>query len=554
MKDRLSIALAQVNPTVGDVEGNLAKVREARTRAAAERLDLVVFPELVMAGYPPEDLVLKPAFQNEVEQAVLALAGETGDGGPALVIGAPWREEGALYNASLLLDGGGISAARYKYHLPNYGVFDEKRVFHDAPLPEPVDFRGVSLGLLVCEDMWLDDVTEHLHDAGAEILIVSNGSPYESDKEDDRLALAGERVQETGLPLVYVNQIGGQDELVFDGGSFVLGGDGVLAARAPDWVEDLLVTNWRLGGGHRWVCEEGPQADHATGAESIYLALVTGLRDYVNKNRFDGVILGLSGGIDSALSAAVAVDALGSPKVRCVLMPSRYTADESVEDANACAELLGVRLGTIPIGGPVDAFTEALAGEFAEAEPDTTEENIQARTRGLIIMALSNKFGHMALTTGNKSEMSVGYATLYGDMCGGFSVLKDVYKMTVYELARWRNEHMPLNAFGPQGRVIPERILDKPPSAELKPDQTDQDSLPPYKVLDAILGYLVEEDMAVDDIVARGHDRETVARIEHMLYVAEYKRRQSPPGVKITRRGFGRDRRYPITNGFRDAR
>jgi NAD+ synthase len=506
----------------------------------------------MVSGYPPEDLVLKPAFQAATEAAVAALAAETGDGGPALLTGAPWRDDGKLYNASLLLADGEIKALRFKHHLPNYGVFDEKRVFAQGPMPGPIDFRGVRLGVMICEDMWEPDVVECLEETGAEILVVTNGSPFEVDKQDQRLNLAVARVVESGLPLIYVNQCGGQDELVFDGGSFVLNADRSLAARLPDWKPAVLATRWRREA-DGWRCAEAERAPPVDGLAAIYQALVVGLRDYVDKNRFPGVLLGLSGGIDSGLSAAVAVDALGPERVHCVTMPSEHTSDMSRRDAAACVELLGVDSRSVPIAPATEAFAAMLHEAFAAARADATEENIQARARGMILMALSNKFGHMLLTTGNKSEMSVGYATLYGDMAGGYSVLKDVYKTTVYALANWRNQHLPEGGLGPRGRVIPESTITRPPSAELKPDQTDQDTLPPYGELDDILKCLVEGEMALDEITARGHAAATVRKVQAMVYSAEYKRRQAPPGVKITLKSFGRDRRYPITNRFRET-
>jgi NAD+ synthase len=428
MSDSLSIALAQMNPTVGDLDGNAALLRRLRAEAAEKGADLLVGTELCISGYPPEDLVLKPAFVTACRVAVEALAKETADGGPGLLVGAPWREEAdaeRAYNAVLLLDGGQVQGWRAKYDLPNYSVFDEKRVFAPGPLPGPVDFRGVRLGLPVCEDMWEAEVSECLAESGAEILIVINGSPYEMDKDDLRLQLAVQRVTETGLPLVYVNQVGGQDELVFDGASFALDPDCGLAALLPAFEPALAVTRWRRGGDDRWTCEDGPREAPADGLEAVYRALVLGLRDYVDKNRFPGVVLGLSGGIDSALSAAVAVDALGARRVHCVMMPSPYTSRESLEDAAECAALLGARLDEVGIEPAMRAFEAMLAPVFDGTEPDTTEENIQARARGVTLMAISNKQGHMVLSTGNKSEMSVGYATLYGDMCGGFNVLKE---------------------------------------------------------------------------------------------------------------------------------
>ncbi len=536
---------------MGDIPGNRRRVEELRARAAQAGADLVVFPELVIVGYPPEDLVLRPSLQEACEAAVRELAAQTADGGPALLVTSPWRDNGKLYNAALLLEGGKVAAARYKHELPNYGVFDEKRTFAAGPLPGPVPFRGVRLGVMVCEDMWLPDVSECLAETGAEILVVPNGSPYETDKWDTRLNLAVARVVESGLPLIYVNRVGGQDELVFDGGGFVLNADRSMAVRQPEFREDLTLTTWhRRGDG--WICDKGAMAEAYDDLTAIYQAMMLGLRDYVGRNRFPGVVLGLSGGIDSALSAAVAVDALGADKVRCIMLPSKYTSKLSLTDAEACAKALGVSYETIPIAPAVEAFDAMLSPAFKGREPDITEENLQARVRGVTLMAISNKFGHMVLTTGNKSEMSVGYATLYGDMCGGYSVLKDVYKMTVFALSRWRNQQVPDGGLGPKGIVIPESIIVRPPSAELREDQTDQDSLPPYEQLDAILEMLVEKEMPVRDIVALGQPEEIVRRIQHLLYLAEYKRRQAPPGVKITPRGFGRDRRYPITNAFRD--
>ncbi len=550
MTERLTIALAQINPTVGDVVANADLVRGARVEAARLGADLVVFPELAMSGYPPEDLVLKSAFQDAVDQEVRLLAAETADSGPALLVGAPWRDGGKLYNAALLLDGGHIAASIFKHELPNYGVFDEKRVFVAGPCPGPVPFRGYRLGVMICEDMWFSDVAETLQETGAELLVVLNGSPFDCDKPNVRLNHGVARVVETGLPLIYVNQVGGQDELVFDGASFVLGADRSLRLQAASWRTEVLCSQWSRESAGALTCANGYIDSPPDGLEAIYRAMVLGLHDYVEKNRFPGIVLGLSGGIDSAISAAVAVDALGAERVRCVMMPSPYTSADSLEDAAEVARLLGIRLDNIPIGPAMDAFSGMLSGVFQGVKADTTEENVQARARAILLMALSNKFGSMLLTTGNKSEMSVGYATLYGDMCGGYSVLKDVYKTTVFELSRWRNQNRPDGLLGPVGRVMPERVITKPPTAELRPNQKDQDSLPPYDRLDAVLRCLIEEERSVDDAVAHGHDRETVRRIWRMVDRAEYKRRQAPPGVKISHRAFGRDRRYPITNGF----
>src|ERR1700761_4116862 len=549
MVDRFRIALAQLNPVMGDIVGNLKRAREARARAQGS--DVILFSELFIVGYSPEDLVLKPALQEDARAAVAELARDTADGGPAILIGAPWVEEGKLYNAMLLLDGGTIVGKTFKVDLPNYGVFDEKRVFVPGPKPSPLTVRGIRIGVPVCEDIWKPDVIKCL--AGAEILLVPNGSPYECGKEDERLDLIRARVTESGLPLAYLNQVGGQDELVFDGGSIVVNADASLALTTPSWEEKIVLTEWsRTGKG--WSCAKGEIAEEEDRLTAVNNAMVLGLRDYVNKNRFPGVVLGLSGGIDSAISAAVAVDALGADRVRCVMLPSKYTSQDSLDDAEECAKLLGVKYETIQIEGVVDAFTATLHDAFAGKKADTTEENIQSRTRGVILMAISNKFGPMVLTTGNKSEMSVGYATLYGDMCGGYNVLKDVYKTEVFKLSHWRNENAPRGGLGPSGRVIPERIITKPPSAELRENQKDQDSLPPYDVLDGILECLVENEMTFEATCAKGYHPATVKRIEQLLYVSEYKRRQSPPGVKISRKNFGRDRRYPITNAFRDAR
>ena len=552
MTDTLTIALAQLNPTVGDIVGNTRKLREARVTAAELGADLMVASELVLPGYPPEDLVIRSSFQDAVVAAVDELAAETNDDGPGMLIGAFWRENSEVFNAAILIDRGKVQAVRLKHDLPNYGVFDEKRVFAAGPLPGPINFRDVRLGVMVCEDMWTPDVTECLDESGAEILVVLNGSPYSLDKWDERLNLAVARVGEAKLPLIYVNQIGGQDELVFDGGSFVLNADRKLRARCPDWVESIIATKWQCSV-DGWSCDQTNCAAPEDSLASIYSAMILGLRDYVKKNRFPGVLIGLSGGIDSALTAAVAVDALGPDGVHCVMMPSPYTSSESLEDASAAAKAMGCRLDQINIKAAMDAFGTMMAPTFEGLPPDTTEENIQARSRGLILMALSNKTGAMVVSTGNKSEMSVGYATLYGDMCGGFSVLKDVYKTNVFELSRWRNSNVPFNAMGPAVEVIPERIITKPPSAELKPDQTDQDTLPPYDKLDAILACLVEKDMGTVATAQAGHDRTLVERVWRMLLIAEYKRRQAPPGVKITQRSFGRDRRYPITDAFKES-
>ncbi|RWP32978.1 NAD+ synthase [Mesorhizobium sp.] len=573
--DILRIAVAQLNPTVGDVAGNLAKAREARADAARQGADIVLFTELFLAGYPPEDLVLKPAFLKACERAAQDFAGDTADGGPGVIIGTPLKRKSGTHNSIIFADGGKILAERYKLDLPNYGEFDEKRVFQAAPeIQGPVNFRGVRLGIPICEDIWGDvGVCETLAESGAEILLVPNGSPYYRGKVDVRHQIVIRQVIECGLPIIYANQLGGQDELIFDGASFAIGSDKTLAFQMSQFEETVNVTTWKrnraaagaqnrnnaaagaqLGNGpDGWVCSEGPMSKIPEKEEADYRACMLGLRDYVNKNGFRNVVLGLSGGIDSAICAALAVDALGEERLRAVMMPYRYTSKDSLKDAEDCARALGCRYDIVPIFEPVEGFLHTLTQLFEGTKEGITEENLQSRARGTILMAISNKFGSMVVTTGNKSEMSVGYATLYGDMNGGFNPIKDLYKMQVYALARWRNTHVPPGALGPSGEVIPNNIIDKAPSAELRENQTDQDSLPPYPVLDDILECLVENEMGVDEIVARGHDRATVTRIEHLLYIAEYKRRQAAPGVKITKKNFGRDRRYPITNRFRDG-
>src|SRR4249919_602382 len=550
--EKLSIAIAQLNSTVGDIVGNVEKARAARATAAAQGADIVVFPELFIAGYPPEDLVLKPAFQAGCRSAIEALARETSADGPALLVGTPWLDAGRLYNAVALLEGGAITALRYKVDLPNYGVFDEKRVFTPGPMPGPVSFRGVRLGIPICEDIWGTEVVECLGETGAEMLVVPNGSPYWRQKNDVRLNIAVARVSEQGLPTIYVNQVGGQDELVFDGVSFGLHADCSLAFQFAAFEETVATTQWVRQNG-TWRCENGLQVASVETDRADYTACALGLRDYVNKNRFPGVVLGLSGGIDSALCAAMAVDALGADRVRCMMLPYKFTSQESLKDAAACTRALGVRYEILPIAAAVEGFEAALAPAFSGLPRDVTEENLQARTRGTILMAISNKFNLMVVTTGNKSEMSVGYATLYGDMNGGFNPVKDLYKTEVFRLSRLRNSWKPEGALGPDGEVIPESIIVKPPTAELRENQKDQDSLPPYDMLDQILERLVEREEPIATIVAAGFDRDIVLKVGRLLDLAEYKRRQAAPGVKVTLKNFGRDRRYPIVNRFRDT-
>lgn len=549
MTEKLVITMAQMSQSVGDLRGNadaMIAVYEAKPDS-----DLVVFPELQLIGYPPEDLVLKPAVVERAEAELQRLAGVTQGKHGAMLVGSIFRDAGKLFNGVALLADGAIRDVRYKVELPNYGTFDEKRLFASGPMPGPIEFRGCKIGLPICEDVWFPNVCQHLKEQGAQLFITVHGSPYEIEKDDRRLGqVATRRVRETGVPMIFLNRIGGQDEVVFDGASFVLNGDASVMHQLPDWDETVVDTHWQSDAGN-WSCTPGEIHQLDDHPADIYNAMIVGLRDYVNANGFPGVILGLSGGIDSALSAAVAVDALGADRVWCVMLPSRFTSQESLDDAAGCAEMLGTRLDNIPINPAVEGFDAMLEGSFADKDVDITEENIQSRIRGVTLMALSNKFGHMLLTTGNKSEMSVGYATIYGDMAGGYSVLKDAYKLTCFKLSEWRNRNKPSLGMGPNGPVMPDTVITKPPSAELRPDQKDSDSLPDYEVLDPLLHGLVEEELSVADLVARGFDRETVIRIERLLYIAEYKRRQAPPGVKLGTRNFGRDRRYPITNAFR---
>ena len=543
MADRLKIALAQMNQRVGDLEANAKAMIEMRRKA--QGADLLLCPELQITGYPPEDLVLKPEFVRRTHECTDELVAATTEPGPAILIGTIVHEDGLDYNAVLLADGGKVVGRTLKRELPNYGTFDEKRIFAPGPLPEPIEFKGVKLGVPICEDIWQEVVCAHLAEAGAEMLLVPNGSPYELDKDDKRYQLVRSRAVQTGLPIAYLNRVGGQDELAFDGSSFVVHPDGERVVQMPDWDEALLFTDWvRTSDG--WRCETRCEHELDAFPVDVYRAMMVALGDYVRRNGFEGVILGLSGGIDSALSAAVAVDTLGPDRVWGVMLPSKYTSDESLEDAKECARLLGCRHDVISIAPGVDAVDGMLPQLTGLAA-----ENIQARLRMVTLMALSNAEGQMLLTTGNKSEMSVGYATLYGDMAGGYSVLKDAYKTTVFALSRWRNAHKPEGALGPDGPVMPARVITKPPTAELRPGQKDEDSLPPYSALDRILEGLVDKEMSVKEVAnATGEDEALVADIESKLLRAEYKRRQAPPGVKIGNRNFGRDRRYPISNFF----
>ena len=551
MTDRLTIAFAQMGQQVGDIAGNADAMLAQRNEAGA--CDLIVFPEMQLIGYPAEDLIQKPALAAKAAAELERMARATADGGPAMIVGTMVREGAALYNAMALLDGGAIAAVRYKHELPNYGTFDEKRNFSSGPLPEPILFKGVRIGISICEDNWFPAVCAHLKARGAELILSPHGSPFEIDKDDFRVnRVIGARVRENGLPMVLLNRTGGQDELVFDGASFILNGDGTKVHQLPDWEAALRVTEWvREPGG--WRCMPGELAPLEPAPSDTWHAMTVALRDYVEANRFPGVVLGLSGGIDSAICAAIAADALGPERVWCVMLPSRFTSQASLDDAAECARLIGCKLDTIPIAPAVEAFDVMLSGSFADKDYDLTEENIQSRIRGVTLMALSNKFGPMLLTTGNKSEMSVGYATIYGDMAGGYNPIKDAYKTTVFALAEWRNANIPRLSRNRVAPIMPDAVITKPPSAELRPDQKDSDSLPDYPVLDPILMGLVEDELSVDEVAARGFDRDVVARVERLLYTAEYKRRQAPPGVKLGKKNFGRDRRYPITNAFRTA-
>lgn len=551
----ITLALAQMNPLVGDLAGNAARI-VAMARAAAEQgADLVLYPEMTLTGYPPEDLVLVSAFRQAAWDAARQIAKDTESLKCDLIFGNLWEENGQIFNASVLASGGRLTRLRSKHALPNYGVFDEMRVFAVGDAPRVVDWRGHRLGLLICEEVWDVALAKSLGEQGAEILLVQNASPYHIGKAGQRKQVVDAAVKATGLPLVYLNLLGGQDELVFDGRSYVVDAAGTDVARLPAFAESLAITRWETGA-DGWRCVDAPMVETRGNEETIYHALVLGLRDYVTKNGFPGVVLGLSGGIDSALSAAIAVDALGPDRVLGLCLPSPYSSADSLEDAEQLATTLRVQIHTVPISEAMQAANGALAPLFIGRTADTTEENIQARLRGLMLMAVSNKFGHMVLTTGNKSEMAVGYATLYGDMCGGFSVLKDVYKTTVYKLSRWRNtlsagDRALLGFHGGAGAVIPERSITKPPSAELRPDQKDQDSLPDYDTLDMILRGLVERQLSVRELIAEGMDPVLVEKVARLVWGAEYKRRQSAPGVKITPMAFGRERRWPITNRWK---
>jgi NAD+ synthase (glutamine-hydrolysing) len=541
MSDSFKIALAQLNLLVGDVHGNATRVVAATRRARAElAADLVVFPELTLSGYPPEDLLFHRGFRRQIEVALERVRQETLDA--SVVVGFPEYTRAGIYNSAALLSGGAIAAIHRKAELPNYKVFDEKRYFQPGAQPTVVDRQGFRIGLLICEDIWEPESTQLARSDGAELLVVINASPYELHKQREREDIARIRARDVGLPLAYVNVMGAQDELVFEGNSFVMDADGRVVMRAPAYEEGIYPIEFVRQGRGKVVPKPGNIVPELSDEASVYGALVLGVRDYVNKHGFPGVVMGLSGGVDSALTLAIAVDALGADRVHAVMMPSRYTSEMSVQDAQEEARTLGVKYSTLSIENMFESTLATLKSEFAGRAPDASEENIQSRCRMLLLMGISNKTGKMLLTTGNKSEMAVGYATLYGDMAGGFAPIKDCSKLLVYRLAAYRNS---------LGRVIPQRVIDRPPSAELRPDQKDSDSLPPYEVLDSILEAFIEEDLSVDEIEARGFDRTTVGRVLDLVKRNEYKRRQAPPGVRVSRRAFGRDWRYPITNGYR---
>ena len=549
MKSNIKIFLCQLNFHVGNLNKNLDNIITTREKVKSQGGDLCIFSELSITGYPPEDLVLKNSFIINVEEVINKLISLSKDGGPAIIVGYPRNDNGKLKNSAALIDSGTISIVD-KFHLPNYGVFDEARVFDSERVSGPISFMGIRLGLMICEDMWFSDVSESLQESGAQILIVINGSPFDQNKEDERISVAVSRVVETDLPLIYVNQIGGQDELVFDGGSFVLNQNSKLCMQSSLWKEEINFIEINIDNNNLINVSDSNINVLSSGIESKYNAMVLGLRDYVIKNNFKGVLLGLSGGIDSALAAAIAVDALGCDKVRGIRMPSKYSSKGSLDDAKETTKLLNIRLDTISIEEINETFLTNLDGLFSNMPNDLTEENIQSRIRGVILMAVSNKFGDMVISTGNKSEISVGYTTIYGDMNGGFTPLKDAYKTDVYEMSKWRNNSYNSLFLGPNSNVVPENSINKEPSAELNLNQKDQDSLPPYEILDEILKNIIEEEASLDFIIKLGHEKKLVHRIYKLLLLSEYKRRQSAPGVKLTARSFGKERRYPITNAF----
>jgi len=542
------IALAQMNAHLGKVNANVSRLAEARAKSALQGAEIIVTPEMFLSGYPCDDLVLRNDFMADVAAGIDQLTELTSDGGPAIVVGAPAAIDSAIYNSVFVLDGGKQLARFDKVNLPNYGVFDDKRNFTAGQMPGPAMLRGLKIGFPICEDIWEPNVAECLEESGADLIIAINASPFDISKPERRMSTIVARTVETGLPVAYVNMVGGQDELVYDGSSFAINAGGKLACHLPSFSESIVVISAQKTAG--MVTLTGQITPPDSDLTALYRGLCLGLRDYVHKNGFPGVLLGLSGGIDSALVAALAVDALGAEAVHAVMMPSAFTSQESLDDAAEMAAALGIRLDTIAITPAVDALGTMLADQFAGTAPNVAEENIQSRLRGLILMGISNKHGAMVLATGNKSEYAAGYSTLYGDMCGGYAPLKDVWKVDVFRLCEWRNRHLPRGAAGPEGVVIPQAIIDKPPSAELRPDQKDTDSLPPYDQLDAIMAALCEEMADIETIVARGYNRDDVTQASQLLFRAEYKRFQAAPGPKMTPVAFGRDRRLPLTSGF----
>ena len=542
------IALAQMNAHLGKVNANVSRLAEARAKSALQGAEIIVTPEMFLSGYPCDDLVLRNDFMADVAAGIDQLTELTSDGGPAIVVGAPAAIDGAIYNSVFVLDGGKQLARFDKVNLPNYGVFDDKRNFTAGQMPGPAMLRGLKIGFPICEDIWEPNVAECLEESGADLIVAINASPFDIIKPERRMSTIVARTVETGLPVAYVNMVGGQDELVYDGSSFAINAGGKLACHLPSFSESIVVISAQKTAG--MVTLTGQITPPDSDLTALYRGLCLGLRDYVHKNGFPGVLLGLSGGIDSALVAALAVDALGAEAVHAVMMPSAFTSQESLDDAAEMAAALGIRLDTIAITPAVDALGTMLADQFAGTAPNVAEENIQSRLRGLILMGISNKHGAMVLATGNKSEYAAGYSTLYGDMCGGYAPLKDVWKVDVFRLCEWRNRHLPRGAAGPEGVVIPQAIIDKPPSAELRPDQKDTDSLPPYDQLDAIMAALCEEMADIETIVARGYNRDDVTQASQLLFRAEYKRFQAAPGPKMTPVAFGRDRRLPLTSGF----
>ena len=551
MTKNLKIVLAQLNPKVGALQENLQLAITATNRAVALKADILLFPELFLTGYFPEDLLFKQQFVRDALRTLDEFVEKTKNLPLYVLMPSIWLQDDRLFNGVLLIRDGKVVEKRFKHSLPNDDVFYEKRYFCAGALPEPITIKGIKIGVPICEDIWSDKVTNHLQEKGAELLLCPNGSPYWRDKQALRFEVVKQRVEETGLPLLYLNQVGGQDELVFDGASFAFDADKNMVFQGKSFESELVVSDWQKSG-KNWSCTKGENTNLVSVDEAPWRACVLGLRDYIGKNGFTSVVLGLSGGIDSAIVAAMAADALGPKNVHALMLPYHYTSKDSLDDAKECAARLGIRYDVVAIADPVEAANAVLAEMFAGLKSDVTEENIQSRMRGLLLMAVSNKTGAMLLTTGNKSELAVGYATIYGDMNGGFNPIKDLAKMQVYHLADWRNSHMPKDCLGNSAMVIPQTIIDRAPSAELRPDQLDQDSLPPYPILDAIVKGLVEDELSVSQLQKLGFERALIERIQWLINIAEYKRKQAAPGVKLTKKSFGIGRKYPITNGYKD--